>query len=51
MKRSDYLELCVRAARSKAKPVVLYEGIEYHPEQMQGVQTVFKPLMRPEKLT
>lgn len=32
MKRSDYLDLCVRAARSASKPVVLYEGIEYHPE-------------------
>lgn len=32
MKRSDYLDLCVRAVRSANKPVVLYEGIEYHPE-------------------
>ncbi len=32
MKRSDYLDLCVRTARGKEKPVVVYEGIEYHPE-------------------
>lgn len=53
MKRSDYLDLCVRAVRSANKPVVLYEGIEYHPEGYElrfdkSGKAVHRAIMRDE---
>lgn len=32
MKRSDFLDLCVKAQLMKDKPRVVYDGIEYYPE-------------------
>ena len=32
MKRSDFLDLCVKAQLMRDKPRVVYEGIEYYPE-------------------
>lgn len=32
MKRSEFLDLCVKAALMKEKPRVVYDGIEYYPE-------------------
>lgn len=32
MKRSEFLDLCVKAQLMKDKPRVVYQGIEYYPE-------------------